>query len=597
MRSYPARRSGAHLSLPGHRLAEALLEGALDTAVIGLDGNGAVTSWSAGAEAILGWAAADIIGRPLPSVPPSLQDANGQPETGCRATQRQGRVTEEHWQPRADGALIWAVCETIVLRSLPGQPQESVKILRDGTAARDLAERQRADAEFLRSVLGSSDDCIKVLDLDARVVFINSRGLRLLEIGSPDDIRGRVWPEVWAGSGRAQAWRAVEDARDGKVGRFEGPAETMAGTRRFWDVQVTPILNGAGQPHRLLVVSRDVTAVQEDRQRLLASEERLSLALGASEMVGIWDCDLRTSTVFGEANFARFHMLDLAAAEAGVPIADVFANLHPEDRPRFQAQLTELMAGGDTFDVEHRLAKPDGTWRWLAARGRVVRDPAGVPQRLPGALVDVTERRQAEEQQRLLMQELSHRAKNIFAVIHAIARQTLRGDGAVAVGREAFAGRLIALSAAHDVLLQGDGTEARLRDLVEATASVYMGEGDGRFQIAGPPVVLGARYALSFALVLHELGTNAVKYGALSVPQGRVDIRWWLDGRPAEQHLQFIWQETGGPPVTEPAAKGFGSKLIERSLGKRAWRGCQLAYLPGGVRLTVDAVLSAVQIP
>ena len=161
----------------------------------------------------------------------------------------------------------------------------------------------------------------------------------------------------------------------------------------------------------------------------------------------------------------------------------------------------------------------------------MVRDATGTPVRLPGAVVDVTERRENEQRLRLLMEELAHRSKNTLAVVQSIAGQTMRGEGAIAEAREALTARLQALAAAHDVLLQNSWTEAGLRSLVESTARVHASgpQAETRLLIDGPEVTLAPQAALSFAMVLHELGTNAVKYGALSVQPGYVKVEWYVN--------------------------------------------------------------------
>ncbi len=576
-------------------MADALLDGALDTAIIGIDVQGRITSWSAGAQRLLGWTALQAVGQSYDGQYTDEDRAAGVMQAEWQAALQRGQVRSERWHRRADGSPIWVNAELVCQRDARGCAQGFVEVLRDRTAPHLAAEQHRADAEFLRSVLAASGDCIKVLDLDGRLNFMSEGALRLMEVNDFGSVRGCPWPDFWEGAGNVAACQALDAARAGRLGHFQGTAPTLKGRLRCWDVQVTPILDAAGQPERLLVVSRDITEQREVQLRLQASEERLSRALGASEMVGIWDCDLQAGTVFGDANFARFNNIDPALADAGAPLERIFAHLHPDDLVPFRNQIERLMEGADEFAIEHRLAKPDGSWRWVLAKGRLVRDAHGLPARLPGAVVDVTERRQAEERQRLLTDELAHRVKNTLAVVQSIARQTLRGDGAVAAGREAFTARLMALSTAHDVLTRGQWSDASLHALVDAAARLHTDGADGRFRIAGPEVVLSARAALCFAMVLHELGTNAAKYGALSGLGGVVDIGWTLAAGAGGQHLHFSWTETGGPAVPPPAHRGFGTRLIERSLVSEFGAEVALSYDPAGVRLKLDVRLAAVQ--
>ena len=706
------------------RVLEALLETTTDYAIISMDLDGLVTSWSEGAHAILGWTAEEMTGRPASIFFTQEDRVRGVPQAEMEAALAHGRGNDERWHLKRDGTRFWASGEMLPMRDTAGGVHGLIKVLRDRTAQRLAEERQRADAEFLRSVLAASGDCIKVLDLDGRVQFMNEGGQRVMEVSDFNVVRGCPWPDFWRDAGNQAAADAVATARAGGIGKFQGLADTFKGTPKYWDVQVTPILGAEGQPEKLLAVSRDITGTRaaelalrdaqslntlilessrdcivvldldghslfvsrggivameiddvrailgqswlsdwtgddaeaarhavaearagrigrfqafrrthkgtpkwwdmvisplpgpdgrperlvsigrditerrEAQQRLRISEERLQLALGASDMVAIWDADLLAGTIYGDANFARLHGLAQSAAEAGVPIADAFQRVHRDDVARFRAELAAVGTGADVLELEHRLVQADGSARWVVARGRVVRDGAGTAVRLPGALVDVTERRLAAERQALLMEELAHRVKNTLAVVQSIAQQTLRGDGDIAIARDAFCARLAALGAAHDVLLQESWTRAGLRGLVNAALQVHAPAGaDGarRVLINGPEITLGPRAALAFALMLHELGTNAVKYGALANAHGRVEVSWSKRHAAEGVFLHFIWSEHDGPPVAPPERRGFGTRLIERGLAAELGAAVKLDYAAGGVVLTLDASLAAMQ--
>jgi two-component sensor histidine kinase len=183
-----------------------------------------------------------------------------------------------------------------------------------------------------------------------------------------------------------------------------------------------------------------------------------------------------------------------------------------------------------------------------------------------------------------------------LAIVQAISSQTLRDEIPFSVARESFNARIMALSRAHDVLMHGSWTTASLRELV-AGAALLHGNGDPqRFHFAGPDVHVGPRAALSFALVLHEMCTNAVKYGALSVPEGRVSVLWEIieDGEPL---LWFRWEEFGGPAVSAPGKRGFGSRLIEQSFSQHSGGAVKVEYPPAGARLSVKFPLASLQRP
>ena len=571
------------------RLLEALLENAIDYAIIAIDLHGHITSWSEGARLILGWTAEEMLGRPVATFFTEEDCARGVPAAEMEAALAHGRGNDERWHLRRDGSRFWASGEMMPLRDTGGQVHGLVKILRDRTAQRLADERQRADAEFLRNVLAASQDCIKVLDLGGRIQFINEGGLKALEITDTSQVYGLYWPDRWKSGANADARAALVAARAGGVGRFLGQAETFAGNPRHWDVQVTPMPDAQGRPERLLVVSRDVTEAHHAEQRFKLSEERLQLALSAAGTIGIWDADLVSGTVHGDATFARLHGIPGAQADAGVALEGIFAHIPDEDVAGMCTQLAALIAGENALHLEYRVTQADATFRWVAAHGRLVRDASGTPARLTGAMVDVTERRESEQRLHLLMEELAHRVKNTLSVVQSIAAQTLRGGGDMAVAREAFTARLMALSTAHDILMQGNWAQAGLRSLVEGAARLYApnsAEG-ARLRADGPDVTLGPRAALAFAMVLHEMGTNAVKYGALSVVNGHVSVRWHVDGAT----LCFTWSELGGPIVSPPTHRGFGSRLIARSLAAELGAVVVHEFAASGVVLRLEAPL------
>jgi len=215
-----------------------------------------------------------------------------------------------------------------------------------------------------------------------------------------------------------------------------------------------------------------------------------------------------------------------------------------------------------------------------------------VPMRGGGLAVtlsDVTERRSAEARQRLLVNELNHRVKNALATVQAIAAQSLRGEDVSAAARERFLARLMALARANDVLVAEDWQGASLAAIAGEVAGPH--GACERFLIEGPAVHLSPQAATAMALALHELATNAAKYGALSTPEGRVALGWSLAGEPGRRRVLITWRETGGPPAAPPARTGFGTRLIERGLAGGLKALAKLDYRPEGLVFTLDAPL------
>lgn len=203
---------------------------------------------------------------------------------------------------------------------------------------------------------------------------------------------------------------------------------------------------------------------------------------------------------------------------------------------------------------------------------------------------DVTDRKEAELQQQLLSGELQHRVKNTLAMVSAIALQTLRGDD-IAERRTSFSARLEALAHAHDLLTTKTWQSAPLQSVVEGALTPHM-SGTDRFVIEGVHLELSAKQALSMSLTIHELATNAAKYGAMSVPGGKVRIFWTPDQ--SSDQFRFVWEEIGGPAVNKPERNGFGTRLITRVLAADFDGRVDLQYHPSGVVCTLMAPLDCV---
>jgi two-component sensor histidine kinase len=208
---------------------------------------------------------------------------------------------------------------------------------------------------------------------------------------------------------------------------------------------------------------------------------------------------------------------------------------------------------------------------------------------------DITERKEAEERQKLLIDELNHRVKNTLATVQSLATQTARGTHSPGEFRRAFEGRLIALSQAHDQLTRRHWKNADLRDIVEAATAPHLARSQDQMMIAGEPVTVTPRVALTLALGLHELTTNATKYGALSVPAGRVEVTWQIERRaPQPPALRIEWRERGGPAVVPPKQQGFGTRFVEGSVASELQGKAHIEYAPDGLVCTMEIPLDLI---
>jgi two-component sensor histidine kinase len=303
--------------------------------------------------------------------------------------------------------------------------------------------------------------------------------------------------------------------------------------------------------------SRDDAAEGDLRRELERQKRAFDLAMTASQM-GTWRYTIANNICVYDDNAQALYGLTEAHFlhdEEGVK-----AKFHPDDMATMWARVAKALdpTGDGRYDVEYRVKLADGTWRWLSAWGIVEFDGEG-PDRKPvaiaGASRDLTERKQAEELQRLLLDELNHRVKNTFATIQAIAAHTLRSAKDLPSAREALEQRIVSMAKAHDLLTAHAWIGANVADVVARALDAFS---PGRVQASGDPIDIDSRHTLALSLALHELATNATKYGALSRGEGRVAVEWKVgDGT-----LQIDWRESGGPAVAKPTTTGFGSRLL-----------------------------------
>lgn len=260
----------------------------------------------------------------------------------------------------------------------------------------------------------------------------------------------------------------------------------------------------------------------------------------------------------------------------------------PDQRGKESEILARIRRGERIEHYETVRLRKDGSRVWVSLTVSPLKNAQGKVIGASKIARDMTERRRADDHRKLLIGELNHRVKNTLAVVQSIASQSLGHASSMEEARDAFGSRLINLAAAHDVLTRESWAGANLMDIVVDTVAPHAG-GENRFRIEGERVRLKASTAVAVAMALHELATNAAKYGALTGEEGHVDILWHLDGEGEDRRLKLFWTESGGPPVTKPTHKGFGSRMIERALAAELRGTVEVAYESSGVICTIDA--------
>jgi two-component sensor histidine kinase/CheY-like chemotaxis protein len=259
---------------------------------------------------------------------------------------------------------------------------------------------------------------------------------------------------------------------------------------------------------------------------------------------------------------------------------------HPEDWANLQHLLNSATLMSRTFQTEVRIVRESGETRWCLIAAAVTLDTHERPERVSGVTIDITDRKEAEHRQNLLAREVDHRARNALAVVQAIIRLGKAATIEDYIG--SVEGRVRALATSHELLSQSRWQGADIARLVTEEFAPYQADGEYRAAWEGPAIILPADKAQTIALMIHELATNAAKYGALSVPSGRVHLSWGL------QNGRFLltWRETGGPAPAKPQSKGFGTRIIESSLNRSKGDAAEFDWRPEGLlcRIAISIV-------
>ena len=314
------------------------------------------------------------------------------------------------------------------------------------------------------------------------------------------------------------------------------------------------------------------------------SDERYRLILEGVRDYAIMATDLQQNVTIWNAGAQQ--ILGWQATEL---IGRTFPAIWSQEDQALKADDREralCLQDGRTEEERWHLRK-DGTAFWSHTLMTPLRRDDGQLIGFLKILRDRTEQRAADENQSLLVNELNHRVKNTLATVQSIAAQTLRSAATVADARAALEERLIALSLAHDVLTRESWEGAEMHEIATLAISPYVGADTARIVTGGPEVRLEPSMALAMAMALQELATNAVKYGALSTPEGRLSILWTLEA----DVIRLTWEEKDGPVVTQPKHRGFGSRLIERSLSAALGGDAAIDFAPSGVICVITAII------
>ena len=466
-----------------------------------------------------------------------------------------------------------------------------------------------------KSLLDNSPNSYVALDRDLTIVWANREYLKVT-MRRLDDIVGRNLFEAYPSEGesyrqlRASFDRVLETGGPDEIAhiRYDIPDERGSFDTHYWSATHTPLVNGKGEVELILQHTVDITEVEELRrmreamgvlQRARAVEERyadankelLQLRALLEQAPGFVAVLGNSDHRFVMANAAYRHLVggrDLIGKTVGEALPEMIAQGYIDTLDRVFASGEPYFGAREEVKIQN---DPDDALQTLFLEFifQPIFDDKGAVQGIFIQGHDATEEVHAEDHQRLLINELNHRVKNTLAIVQGLAQQSFR-TVECQPSMDTFSARLSALASAHNLLTERHWESADIGSIVTRALDATVGTDGDRVSCNGPKLAIEPQPAVALAMVVHELSTNAIKYGALSQAEGKVEIRW--DAAIVEDgtRVTFTWHESGGPAVGEPASKGFGSRLIQRGFGV-ANGGAKLDYAPDGFQCRIEGVL------
>lgn len=491
---------------------------------------------------------------------------------------------------RADGQWRWLHSVSQPSFDEAGRHNGFVGVAYDMTEAQEarLLEQQRG-AQYAAFIAQSRAGFAQV-DLSGRFTLVNDQFCAIVG-RSRDELLTRTMQSITHPSDLPRNQAMFEDAvRDGTPYQHEKRYVRPDGSLVWVSNSVSVIRRSDGTPYGVLAIVIDVSARKEVEQKFVRAAESVRLAIEGAGMA-TWELDLETLS--GIWSPSRFDILGLPGSADGTgTLEEWLARVHPDDRHMAETALRRCMDKGDPFRIDYRIIRADnGAERWLQSSGARIGDGTLGGARFVGVSFDITERKRGEEHMLLLINELNHRVKNTLAIVQGIAKQSFSGSADPAMSLAAFEGRISALASAHDILTRENWAPSSLSALIHEVLAPHL-DRPSAFHLSGPPITVPPKTAVTLALALHELATNATKHGALASPDGLIRISWRIDADDREvPRLIFEWRETGGPTVLPPKRRGFGTRMIERGLAAELNGVVTIDFAPSGLICTLEAPL------
>jgi len=554
-------------------------------AVIAFDIDGLITNWNAAAERLYGYDRAGMVGRSIEMLYP--------PEWPQRARDYVSEIVASeilHFdvvRQTKNGALLTIAVTAAPVRSAAGE------VVGVSTVHRDVTEERLAE-QRLRSVLDNLFAFVGVLEPDGTLVEANRAPLDAAGIKAEDVIGKKFWDSYWwsyAPEIQAQLQQSCERARAGEVIRYDVQVRVAGGHLLWIDFQLAPLFDDDGVLVNLIPSGIDISDRKAMVESLKTSHDTFqNLVAGSPFGIYTVDADFRLAHVSNGAQPVFQNVRPLI----GRDFSEALRVIWPEP---FVGEALKLfrhtLETGEPYHAPSTIERREDSNEVEAYDWKIER--ITMPDGRLGVVCnfyDLSERQRYDEHVRYLMREVNHRSKNLLTVVLSMARQTAR-NSSPAEFIDRFSKRLYSLSGSQDLIVQGNWGGVAVRDLVQSQLQ-HLGEGlqaDG-IRLEGPEMTLTPTAAQGIGMALHELATNAMKYGSLSTPEGTVSIDWSTAGD--ERSFMIRWTERGGPLVTPPEHSGFGRTVIERMAALSVGGKVELDYAPEGLQWQLTAPIGEV---
>lgn len=499
-------------------------------------------------------------------------------------------------------AKMLAMNEALVLGSLHQHELTEAAELLNIRLQREIAQRKQVEValreseERFRYLFNSMDEGFCVIEkveghagepldfryLEANPAFTTQSGIS----GMVGKTLRQILPD------EAEGWCSIYDTvlRTGEPIRFERGLVKHGRVLNLYAFRIEDETH-----HRVAVIFKDITERRRAEVALRDSEERFRTLFELGP-VAVYSCDASGVILEFNSRAAELWGRAPAAGDTDERFCGSFKLFRPDGTfmPHEQCPMAEVISGKipAVHDAEVLIERPDRSQVIVIVNIRSLKNERGEITGAINCFYDITERKQAEQRQQFLMKELAHRGKNLLAVVQSIAFRSLSGTRPLPEAREVLIQRLHALARSQSALITENFKGASVAEIIRLE---FEGFSD-RVKAVGPDMMLNPRVSQTFALVVHELATNATKYGALSETGGRIAIYWSIEGEGTEARFKFRWQELGGPPVVPPIRQGFGSVVLEKAAAQDFGAQPKISFELEGLNYEIDAPLSVVAI-